>query len=139
MSKGNDVFSNTKRVTAVTWHDFVSDVEGILIEVAGYSGIVKGVLEILEDGSEAATEILTVTVHKVDADSETLNAANQIATFVAVAGSNTTSAQYNQEIAINLDLVDTKYIQFNLVETNTYEAWVGAHVEFGGASNVPTQ
>lgn len=139
MATGKDMQSNAEVKSALAIVDWDTDVEGILIPIKGFSGIQKGVLQILEDGSLAASNTLTVTVHSVLNDAEAPVAGNQIAAFTVVTGSNTTAAQKQEQIAINLDLcdVDKPYIQFDFVEANTYDGLVSAFVVMGGATALP--
>lgn len=140
MSKGIDTQSNTAIKVALNPIDFVTDVEGTLIPVKGFSGIQKGVLLILEDADLAATNTLTVNVHSVLNDAEAPVAGNLIASFAVVTAQNVgTAPLVKQEIAINLDLcdVDKPYIQFDFVEANTYEGLVTAFVVMGGATALP--
>lgn len=135
-----DVFSNYKFIPAIDITDFDTDFEGDVLDVSAYKGIALAVLRVREDASQANTEKLDVTIHAVASDSETPDSGNQIAAFAQIVGANDSEAQLDdQVIAVNLDLVDTQYIQFNFTETNTYEGWIDAFVILGGASHLPIQ
>ncbi len=137
MGAVKDLYANAKVLSALAPIDFVTDVEGPLIDVSAYKGIAQGVVRILEDDSQGGTEKLTATVHKVDSDSDTLDSDNLIASFDVITDSNDTGIVVQKEVLINLDLVDTQYIQFKFVETNTYEGLVDAFIVIGGVSQLP--
>ena len=133
-----DVYSNYKMLPATDIETFVTTKEGTLIDVSAYKGIAMAVLRVLETASQAATEELLVTVHKVASEADAADADNLIATFANIVGSNTTLTQLtDQVIAVNLDLVDTQYIQFLFTETNTYECILDAFLIIGGVSQHP--
>lgn len=136
-----DLYSNVKMLPATDVETFVTTKEGTLIDVSAYKGIALAVLRVLETASQANTEKLDVSVHKV-ADNDEAPVADsdtEIAAFDQIVGANDGSLVQltDQVIAVNLDLVDTRYIQFLFTETNTYECILDAFLIIGGTSQRP--
>ena len=112
-------------LTLQTPLDFATTAEGdTLVDLRPYCGTANIFMSWYEDASQANTEKLDVSVHQVASGSEAPAAGNLLASFTQIVGSNTTAAEYKQQIALNIDALDLTskpYLQILMTETNTPE------------------
>lgn len=128
-----DTFANSRVVQALMPIDFVTDVEGLLIDVREYAGVAQAVVIAVEDVSQAITEKLDVGVHNVASDSVAPAAGNLIVQMTQIVATNTTSpVAVMRRSAVNIDNLTERYVQFNFAETNTYEGLVCAFLVMNG-------
>ncbi len=130
-----DLFSGGTPLLGLTPTDFGTDIEGPLIDATGFNGVALAILIVQEDDSQANTEKLDVGVHNVLDDSEAPVSGNQVATFTQIVGANDTGiAPIILTALVNLELLDPAKpnLQFDFVETNTYECIVSAVIIMPG-------
>lgn len=139
-----DMLSDVLIAPGIDLLDFVTDAEGNLVSIKNHTGVIIAVLDIFEDASQAATELLDVTIHQVLDDDEVPVSGNQIAAFTQIVGSNGAAVNKREIIAIDLgvdltaaDSVTKINLQMNMVETNTWEGMVSAWFILGGFKDNP--
>jgi len=139
-----DMLSDVLAAPAIDLHDFVTDAEGNIVNIKNHTGVILAVLDIFEDATQAATELLDVTIHQVLDNTEVPVVGNQIAAFTQIVGSNGAAVNKREIIAIDLgvDLTplanQTKpFLQMLMTETSTWEGMVSAWFILGGFKDNP--
>ena len=118
--------------------DFLTTMESSLVDVSNHNGRATVVFMAGEDANEAATELLVVTIHEVDSDSDVLAAANLVDTMETITGQADVSPDpVVRRTTIDLNSLTKPYIQLLITETNTWEGEVAAFIVLSGKQHTP--
>ena len=133
-----DTFHLVRVENLLTPTDFLTTMESLLVDVSGHSGRATVVVQAGEDASLAATNLLVVTIHEVDSDSDTLAAANLVDTMETITAQNdATPDPIVRRTTIDLNELTSPYIQLLLTETNTWEGEISASIVLSGKQHTP--
>lgn len=134
-------FTGEKHTAAVMVNnlDWDTDAESLLVDITGRRGQAVIYLVAKEDASVATSKKLDIGVHNVASDSVTPSTDNKVGAFTQIVGSNSGgTVSISDAVIVNLEGLEGKYLQCNMVETSTWEGFVTIVAILPDAGYLPT-